>query len=165
MSLDLEGRIVNYNEACERASGFADPEAVRNRFFWEVFTDPERQAEVRERFVANASHEPGVYESTFTNARGEQLVIAWSTAPLYDDAGELRNIICGGLDVTERKRRELEIEVERDFANTIAETVPTLLAVVQDDATITEHGVNPAFEQTLGWSRADAPGRNLLQLF
>ncbi len=37
MSLDPDGRIVNYNTACERASGFENVEDVRHEYFWDVF--------------------------------------------------------------------------------------------------------------------------------
>ena len=42
---------------------------------------------------------------TFVNPRGEERTIAWSTAPLHDEHGNVRNVICGGLDVTERERQ------------------------------------------------------------
>jgi PAS domain S-box-containing protein len=71
-------------------------------------------------------------------------------------------VICGGLDITERRHRELELEVERDFASTVANTIPIFLVGVWDDATINDYGPNPAFEQTLGWTHDEAIGRNLL---
>ena len=74
----------------------------------------------------------------------------------------MRNVICGGLDITERKQHELELEVERDFASTVANTIPIFLVGVWDDATVNDYGPNPAFEQTLGWTHDEAIGRNLL---
>ena len=48
MSLDPDGRIVNYNTACERASGFENVEDVRLEYFWDVFISPgERDAGAR----------------------------------------------------------------------------------------------------------------------
>jgi PAS domain S-box-containing protein len=102
MSLDPEGRIVNYNTACERASGFENVEDVRFEYFWDVFISPGERTEVRERFQNNPAHPAATWENTFVNRGGEELVIAWSTAPLLDESGNVRNIICGGLDVTER---------------------------------------------------------------
>jgi PAS domain S-box-containing protein len=54
--------------------------------------------------------------------------------------------------------------VERDFADTVANTIPILLVAVYEDATINEHGPNPAFEEILGWTRDETVGRSLLEL-
>jgi len=164
-SLDTDGRIANLNDACRLAAGVEDEEELRWQYFWDVFIAPEERDEVVELFTAAAPHfEPGTFEHTFVNQRGEQVTIAWSGAPIRDDRGEIRNLVLGGLDITLRRRRELELEVERDFAGTVANTIPILLVGVYDDATINEHGPNPAFEQILGWERAETVGRNLLEL-
>ena len=46
MSLDTDGRIVSFNAACERASGFENPEELRLMPFWDVFISTEERAEV-----------------------------------------------------------------------------------------------------------------------
>ena len=164
-SLDLEGRIVNLNEACCVAAGTDDEEELRGEYFWDVFISPEERDEVFDLFAAAApDFEPGTFEHSFVNRRGEEVAIAWSGAPIRDDQGEIRNLVLGGLDITIRRRRELELEVERDFAGTVANTIPILLVGVYDDATINEHGPNPAFEEILGWTREEAIGRSLLDL-
>ena len=165
MSVDLDGRITNLNPACERASGYDDIEDVRHQYVWDVFISAEDREEVRERFLADPEHLPAVYENAFVNRRGEELVIAWSTAPLHDEHGDVRNIICGGLDVTERKRRELELARERDFLRTVADATPSLLVVVDDEGTVVGNSVNRGFERTIGWTEEEMLGRSILSLF
>jgi PAS domain S-box-containing protein len=165
LSLDPEGRIANLNVACRNAAGVDDDEEVRWRSFWDVFVSEEERDEVRANFVAAAPHfEPISSERTFTNRRGEQRTIAWSAAPLVGDDGLVKSIVCGGLDMTVRRRRELELEVERDFAGTVANTIPVLLATVDENGRILEPGPNRAFEQILAWPRKEVVGRNLLEL-
>jgi len=164
-SLDLEGRIVNLNDACRIAAGADDEEELRGEYLWDVFISPEERDEVVDLFAAAApDFEPGAFERSFVNRRGEEVAIAWSGAPIRDEEGEIRNLVLGGLDITIRRRRELELEVERDFAGTVANTIPILLVGVYDDATINEHGPNPAFEEILGWTRDETAGRSLLDL-
>jgi PAS domain S-box-containing protein len=162
-SLDREGRITNLNEASRRASGYPDEEDVRWQPFWDVYVAPDERAAARQRFEdAAPAHEATAFEHTFVNRRGEELTIAWSTAPITDEQGNVSNVICGGLDITERRRREQELEVERDFASTVANTIPIFLVGVWDDASVNGYGPNPAFENNLGWTRDDTSGRNLL---
>jgi PAS domain S-box-containing protein len=162
-SLDREGRIANLNESSRRASGYPDEEDVRWQPFWDVFVPPDEREAARHRFEEAAPvHEATAFEHTFVNRKGEEVTIAWSTAPISDAQGNVVNVICGGLDITERRRRELELEVERDFASTVANSIPIFLVGVWDDASINGYGPNPAFEHNLGWTREDTDGRNLL---
>ena len=165
MSLDPDGRIVNYNTACERASGFENVEDVRHEYFWDVFISPAERDAVRERFEQNPAHPPATWENTFVNRRGEELVIAWSTAPLLDQSGNVRNIICGGLDVTERKQHEIELDRERDFLSKVTDITPSLLVVVDDEAKIVEDAVNDSFVEVMGWSDEEMRGRSFGEIF
>ena len=162
MSLDLDGRIVNYNTACERASGYENVEDVRHEYFWDVFIAPGERDDVRQRFQKNPA---ATWENTFVNRRGEEMVIAWSTAPLLDEAGDVRNIICGGLDVTERKQHEIELDRERDFLSKVTDITPSLLIVVDDGAKIVEDAVNDSFVEVMGWSDEEMRGRSFGELF
>ena len=162
-SLDREGRITNLNDASRRASGYVEEEDVRWQPFWDVYVAPDERDDARHRFEEAAPlHEATDFEHTFVNRAGEELTIAWSTAPIFDAQGHLLNVICGGLDITERRRREQELEVERDFADTVANTIPIFLVGVWEDASINGYGPNPAFEHNLGWTLRDTAGRNLL---
>jgi PAS domain S-box-containing protein len=165
MSLDIEGRLVNYNSACDTAAGIDDHEEIRGSYFWDVFIAPEDRELVRERFLANPAPTPEIYENAFVNRRGEELVIAWSTAPLFDASGKLLNVICAGLDVTERKLREVELARERDFLRTLADGTPSLLVVVDDEGTVVGNAVNKSFERTIGLTEEEMLGRSFLTLF
>ena len=163
MSLDLEGHIVNFNTACERASGFENVEDIRHQYFWDVFISADERDAVRERFLADPEHLPGEYENAFVNRRGEELVIAWSNAPLRDEHGDVRNIISGGLDVTERKRRELELQGERDFLDAMGDSIPSLIVLTDREGQIVSDGVNRAFRETFGWTTDETARHSFLE--
>jgi len=113
-SIDPEGRIRNLNPATVEASGYDSEEQVRGRFFWDVYIDESERKDVIARFRAAApDHPPAEYENVFTNARGERRVIAWRSAPVLDDTGKVVRIVAGGLDITERKRQEVELRASR----------------------------------------------------
>ena len=169
VNVDVTGKIVGLNPATLRASGFPDADSVRGLSFWDVFIDPDERVAMRARFDAAAPEfPPSEYENAFTNRRGEPLVIAWSSAPLTDETGAVVGIIAGGIDITERKRHELELQAERDATDTLVQTIPTLIVVTDENGTIlTYHGqagVNRAFRTTLGWDDDAVGGREVLEL-
>ena len=51
----------------------------------------------------------------FWNEVGQLTVIAWESAPVVDEQGRVTGIVAGGLDITDRKQRELELARERDL--------------------------------------------------
>ena len=76
-------------------AGLRDVQDVRDEYFWDVFISPGEREAVRERFRQRPDDRCHL-ENTFVNRRPQQRVIAWSTAPLLDEAGNVRNVICGG---------------------------------------------------------------------
>ncbi|MFN8222829.1 MAG: histidine kinase [Gaiellales bacterium] len=114
--VDLEGRVVKANPAALAAAGLSRAAEVNGRPFWEIFIDPGEREGMIARFRAAAPEFPRAsYENTFTNRRDETHVIAWESAPVLDGEGRVTGIVAGGLDITERKQRELELARERDL--------------------------------------------------
>lgn len=114
--VDVDGAILKANRAAVRAVGLERSAELVGRPFWDVFIAAEERDAMVMRFRAAA---PGFarasYENTFTNDRGDRTVIAWESAPVADSQGRVVGIVAGGLDVTERKERELELARERDL--------------------------------------------------
>lgn len=170
--IDTEGRILNQNRATLEAAGIDDEELIRGRPFWEVFIDPEERNEVVGRFRdAAPAHAASAYENIFTNHRGERLVIEWRNAPIIDASGNVVSIVSGGIDITERKQREVQLQRERDITETLMQAIPSLVVVVDSDAVIvdggvdeTRAGVNNAFRSTLGWPDSALVRRSVLDL-
>ena len=156
-SLDREGRIANLNDAAKRATGFEDEEAVRWHAFWDIFVAPEEREEARQRFEQGAPfHEATAFQHTFVNPRGEELTIAWSTAPLHDEHGNVRSVIYGGLDVTERERREALLRSSDERLRAGLEASPVAIVEYALDDTITRW--NPAAERMFGWTAEQVIG-------
>ena len=158
-NIGTDGRIRNLNASALEASGFESKADVRGRLYWDVFIDPAEREAVQARFDALAPDFPaGEYENTFTNARGEQRVIFWRAAPVRDESGAVTGIVSGGVDITERRKREHQLERERDASTTAFESIPSIMVVLGRDGTIRDRdldnpriGANRAFRQALGW--------------
>ncbi|GAB1539311.1 hypothetical protein NUACC21_19770 [Scytonema sp. NUACC21] len=108
--LDPQGRIVRFNQACEQTTGYSFKE-VRNRYFWNLFILPEEKDRVKgcfEQLVAGEGLKE--YENYWVSKDGSQRLIAWSNTLLQDETGTVEYIIGTGIDITERKQAEKEIQ-------------------------------------------------------
>jgi PAS domain S-box-containing protein len=107
--LDREGRIVRFNRACERLTGytFAD---VRDRYLWNLFLVPEELGTVRQVFEKlRAGDFPLDFENYWLTRSGQKRLIAWSNTALVSADGTIEYVIGTGIDVTERRQAEHEI--------------------------------------------------------
>ena len=164
--VDTEGRILTLNAAAIAASGYAQEDDVVGRFFWEIFIDDDERAAMIERFRAASPQFPAAeYENTFTNARGERVVIYWRTSPVLDENGDVVSIVAGGLDMTERYRLEEAKERERVFLNAIANNAPSLLCLIDDKGIVQDRATNIAFESALEYRPEDTGGHVFWERF
>ena len=163
--VDTEGRIRNFNRAVEVASGLDDRAQIEGRYFWDIFIDPSEREAMIERFRDAAPTYPAAeYENVFTDAQGQERVIAWRTAPLVDQNGDVVRIVAGGIDITDRKRREIELQRQWAFASTVADTIPSFIVITDEEAVIVPHGTNRAFCDVFGRSHEELVGTSFLDL-
>lgn len=68
-----------------------------------------------------------------------------------------------GVEVTERKQRELELQRERDFTASIVETADVFISVTDLEGRVTLF--SPGAERMSGYSSSEVLGRNFIDLF
>ena len=104
--LDREGRIVMFNRACEQISGYRFDE-VKGKYVWDLFLLEEDIKPVTQ-VIRNlqAGQFPSRYENYWLTRDGEKRMIVWTNTVLLDDAGEVKNVIGTGIDITEKRKIE-----------------------------------------------------------
>jgi PAS domain S-box-containing protein len=107
--LDIEGRIIRFNRACERMTGYSFAE-VKGKSIWDLFLVPEDVTRFKTAFdKTHAEERTQQYESRWLNRNGSLRTIAWSTAMLPAGGETASCIIISGIDITERKHLEKTI--------------------------------------------------------
>jgi PAS domain S-box-containing protein len=106
--LDTDGRIVNFNRACEEVTGYSFDE-VRGVHLWDRFLTEEEKGPVREVFnELKSGNFPSTFENHILTKHGEKRLISWSNTALLGHDGKVKFVIGTGLDITERKQMETE---------------------------------------------------------
>jgi PAS domain S-box-containing protein len=125
--LDREGRILRWNAACEKTSGYDRDEALGRPFAF--LAPPEEREAVQAGFVQLAARAfPNRRVNHWIAKDGERRLISWSNTALLDERGEVRVIVATGLDLTDQthaeealrrqaKRLEALAEASRVFAS------------------------------------------------
>lgn len=153
------GERVDVNESCVRLFGFQKEEIQKGDMDVNSgWVDPEAQQNIvekllRNRFVNN-------YPVDIINKSGEIRNLLGSGAML--DIGDGNLAIESFIDITERKRTEEVLEEQKDFLNTLLETIAS--PVFYKDAHGRYTGCNRAFEEFTGKSRGDIIGKTVYDL-
>ena len=123
--LDNTGRITMINrKACELL-GREESELLGRNWFEHALPQPSGMETSYPRFLAIMSAaEPVVAkdESPVACPDGTERLIAWENAYLADDHGQLKGVLSSGMDITERKKAEAELQQHRDHLEETVET-------------------------------------------
>lgn len=106
---DRGGRIVRFNRACERTTGYAFADVV-GKPFWDLFL-PEEERESSAAYYRNIkpSDLPAVFEHTWIRRDGARFDVSWSNGAIVDDDGQVTHVISTGIDVTARRAAERDL--------------------------------------------------------
>jgi len=108
--LDREGRVVRFNRACERLTGYRFEE-IEGRHAWD-FLIPDEQVEAVKGVFADLASSPSrsTYENDWVTRAGQLRRIAWSNTNLINDEGKVEYLIAAGVDITDARQAEAERE-------------------------------------------------------
>ncbi|ABM03080.1 PAS/PAC sensor signal transduction histidine kinase [Psychromonas ingrahamii 37] len=115
LSLDTEGRILTWNLAAEKLSGFTFLN-VKGKLFFEFFKASEH-LEIKTLFINICIH---VYslnaELELISGEGTEIPVAWVFSPMKDDDAKTVGIVAVGRDLTEQRKLEVELRQSQKLA-------------------------------------------------
>ena len=108
LSTDVDGRILTWNAAAERLSGYSGDE-VRGRLFSEQCAVPHRGLVSQAFGAARRGGEFGTAEWDLVTKPGVLVPVAWVGSAMKDDVGRVVAIVVVGRDLTERRKFEAQL--------------------------------------------------------
>jgi len=106
--LDAQGRLVQWNRACEALLGYSAAELDATDALLELIPADERHIAVEGMRALRAGQSPVRAEFQWRTRDGDLRLIAWSTTALTGPDGKVTYMVGTGIDVTEARRLELE---------------------------------------------------------
>jgi PAS domain S-box-containing protein len=118
---DREGRIVLFNDACERATGFRREELIGRDA--RDFVIPAEEREAFSEFLAFVwqTGKPSPQVGHWQTKNGGRRLIAWSNRPMTDADGTPISLVTTGIDLTDRPPRQEDDALSGDPEAKLAE--------------------------------------------
>jgi len=108
--LDEKGRIEIFNRKCEEVTGFSEDE-VKGRPIWEFLIPEKDKLKARMVFDELVRYRlPNSAENHLLTKKGREITILWNNTVIVDDNNELEWIIGTGVDLTEKKNLERQLQ-------------------------------------------------------
>src|ERR1039457_505767 len=175
VSTDTEGKILTWNKAAQKTTGYALDELKGRPFF--DYCDQTDDTSVRRLLSKGSAWESsGHIESNLKTRDGHSRPVSWVFSQMTDDAERTVGFVAVGRDLTEQRKFELQILESQKLAalgvmaRGIAHEIRTPLAISSSAAQfLTEDELTPEFRRkgaekvNSGISKASTIIENLLR--
>ncbi|HEX3476103.1 MAG TPA: PAS domain S-box protein [Kofleriaceae bacterium] len=159
---DASGRPSADSPSWREFSGQTEEE-WRDRHAWDAI-HPDDLAAFREAWNrAKQAGTPFVAEYRLRRSDGVYVWVEGRAIPLFDSEGRIREWFGVTLDISARKRAELETQRALTLWTTTLRSIGD--AVISTDAHGGVRFMNPVAERLTGWRSADATGHTLVEVF
>lgn len=153
LSLNMKGKILTWNTAAEKVSGFSFREIQGEHFA--KYCAPDFRSEVgRTLQKLKGSKGFSMAEWDLLTKRGSKVSVSWVFSPMKDALSNVVGVVAVGRDLTERRKFEMQILQSQKLAalgvmaGGIAHEIRNPLAVCSSAAQfLMEDDMEPAFRQ------------------
>jgi PAS domain S-box-containing protein len=162
--LEPDGTLIEANETALRLIG-AEPGDVLGEPFWETAWwayDAASRRALRDAVERAADGETVEFDATHLTPDGEELTAAVTVRPVLTD-GDVETVVVHGIDVTERERRERQLQRNQQRLQTVLDNVPLVLFAIDEDGTFTLSKGNAL--DRLGMAEDEVVGQNAFELY
>jgi len=165
ISLDSEGRIVFANNRFLQLTGWSQKEVLGADWF-DMFVPETIREDIRGIFWSVVSKketsEFSSYENDIVLRNGELRRISWSNVLTKDAQGEIVDVTCLGIDLTERQRSDKELKESEEKYRLLVENQSDM--VVKVDTTGRFLFVSPSYCRTFGKTEEDLLDQQFMPL-
>lgn len=163
MVLDVEGKIVSFNRACEYTTSYLY-EQVSDRYVWDLLTIPEDRELWQSTLKAIVTEcLPITFETYWRTKNGDLRLISWTNTALCDRNGVAECVICTGIDISQRQQIEQKLQETTRLQNAILNGAN--YAVIATDIEGTIITFNLAAQKWLGYSSQEVVGKTTPVIF
>jgi diguanylate cyclase (GGDEF)-like protein/PAS domain S-box-containing protein len=161
--LDRQGRIVRFNRACEKITGYSFEE-VKGKAVWGLCIPPEeREATQRVFQDLLAGQVSGDHENYWITREGRRRLIAWSNTVLGGAEGPVTHVIGTGIDITDRRRADQELKQAKEYLENVLDNSADAIGIVDSHGMIIKW--NKASANVFGYSSQELTGKSAFALY
>ena len=163
LTLDVNGKIINFNPFMERLTGY-NLEEVKGKDWFTTFLVESDSNKIRNLFktATNDTQTQGNVNAIISKD-GRKIFIEWYDNALKDNAGNIIGLLCLGLDITERKKNEEALKASEENYRLLTEIMKDVVVKISTTGKILY--VSPAIEKFGGYNPEEEIGSDISKYF
>ncbi|NDV21531.1 PAS domain S-box protein [Desulfovibrio sp. JC022] len=141
LRIDRAGKCTFFNEYAQLFFGYSEEEMIGNSVIGTLIPKTEQGESELEKLLYAVTVTPEDFPSnTNQNTRkdGSSVWVYWTNSPIFNEEGELTEILCVGTDITKRKKVETELHETRNYIRNIIDSMPSVIIGVDSQSRITQ---------------------------
>ncbi len=159
LRLDMDGRVTFFNEYARTFFGYREEEIIGRPVIGTIVPPEDSEGSDLAGKIGEVLQHPEEYsltENENMRSDGSRVWVSWANRAVYGEDGGLKEILCIGIDITERRRAETALhESERKFRQIVEESVDGII-LTDEEGRIVEW--NRGSERIFGAPRTEAVG-------
>lgn len=161
VTLNTGGRVIACNDFLLRLTG-QERADVMGAVWWDTFIPADERVLLRQLFehtvVEGRIPVPPHFENDILTWEGGRRTIAWDNVLARGPEGEIKGLVCVGVDITERRRAIAAIRMEKERAEQYLSIAGTIIVAIDAAGAITL--INGKGCEVLEYGPTELAGRN-----
>ncbi len=163
--MDKNKKVLLWNKTAEKESGYLLKDLKTMESFQNKILSKKSQ---RDKFnslifkIFQGELSQTTLETEVISKSKDKKLILWSISPLIFEEKEIEAVVLVGVDITERRKAEMNLIRERDFISTILHTVDVLIFSLNHEGKIIR--ANKTVEKVLGYKLNELEGKYIGEL-
>lgn len=165
LRMDVQGRITFFNEYAQQFFGYPEQEILGKKVVGTIMPATSSDGHNLSGLIEEISRNPEKYSSNENEnitRSGQRVWVAWTNKTVYDENGQMVEILSIGQDITQRKKALQALHRNFEFLQQLIDTIPS--PIFYKDINGIYQLCNTAFEQSIGLSRNDIVGKTIYDL-
>ncbi|MBN2255572.1 MAG: PAS domain S-box protein, partial [Deltaproteobacteria bacterium] len=162
---DTEGNITFFNEFAQKFFGYTEEEIIGKNVIGTIVPERESTGKDLASMIRNSVTDPDGYvanENENMCRNGKRVWVSWTNKPIRDKTGIIQEFLCIGTDITERKKSEDALSVEKAYFEQLFESAPEAILIADNTGRLLR--VNSEFTRMFGYSSKEAIGQLIDEL-
>ncbi|MCB0481600.1 MAG: PAS domain S-box protein [Flavobacteriales bacterium] len=149
---DIEKSHLEISDSLKRILGIEEEQMLDSPQFLEHFVPIEERSEIR-RFldVVSLNGQAKEHDHSVISNRGDRIQVQTTLRALRNQNGELKGFLGTTQNITDRKESEQKINESKKFIESIIETSPSIIYVIDYNTKLMTHGMK-RFAEYFGYS-------------
>jgi PAS domain S-box-containing protein len=108
LSTDIQAKILTWNPAAEKASGYTSDEA-KGRAFFDYCAGDKREEMEKIFFSTRTGNKSQMIEGDLITKRNANIHVSWVLSPMKDELSRTVGVVAVGRDLTEQRKIEMQL--------------------------------------------------------